>query len=202
MSLRPLDHGALGHYSVAVVTGTIAASLTANSTLFSVRWGNASNLMVVEEVVVMAQHVVAAAAVAQFDLEMIIARTFTASDTGGSAVALTTNNAKRRTNMGTSLVTDMRIATTGTLTPGTRTLDSNSFGRIQGQMQTTIGGRIFDLQPFPIWRAVPGIYPLVLAQDEGFLIRNPIVAPATATWVLMVGVRWAEVVSYGNAQLG
>jgi len=202
VSLRPVDHGALGQYAVTAVSGTILASLAASSPIFSCRWGNATNLMYIEEISVQAQHSVAAAALAQFDLQLLIARAFTASDTGGTAVTLSGNNAKRRTNMGASLVTNMQVANTGTMTAGTRTLDTSPIGRIQGQMKTTIGGMIFDVLPQPLFKAAPGVHPLIFAQDEGFIISNPIAAPATATWILAVTVRWAEIVSFGNAQLG
>lgn len=196
VTLRPPAFGALGAYSVAAVTGTIGASLAGDSTLFALRWGDATRLMHVRSLQVSGQHVVAAAAVAQYDLSLYVARSFTVADTGGTAITLTGSNQKRRTSHGSSLVSDMRIATTGTLTAGTRTLDALPIGRVQGQLQAAIGARIFDNAPVQLLALDPMQHPIILAANEGLVIRNPIAGPATATYVIMVQIDWMELAAY------
>ncbi len=41
-----------------------------------------------------------------------------------------------------------------------------------------------------------GMHPIVLAQNEGIVIRNRTVWPAAGTGILMVALDWAEVAAY------
>lgn len=184
-------------YSVAATTGSIAATLAANSTLFSFRWGSTTKLAVLDSILISAavDGVITTGVV--FDLAALYARSFSASDTLGTAITLTENNQKRRTSMATSGVTDARIAATATLTPGTRTLDAQAFGRVQGFTGTTVGTAVFGVGLVVLYGVAPGDdYPLVFAANEGFIIRNPLAGPATGTFVVNVVVNWAEVGLY------
>jgi hypothetical protein len=132
-----------------------------------------------------------------FDLEAIIARSFTVADSGGTPVTLTGSNNKRRASMGSSLFSDMRIATTAALTVGTRTPDAQAVGRVQGFTGTALGTKIFDANPVYMYRREdPNEHPIILAQNEGILIRNPLVGPATGSFTVLVEVGWMEVNLY------
>jgi len=210
VEIRPTDMGTLGSYVVVAASGTMAAGLAGAAPIFSVRWGDATRTMVVRRVGITAKNLTTAFAAGLTLFELILARAFTASDTAGAAVALTTNNAKRRTSFGTSLVTDMRISTTATLTAGTRTLDTVMAGAARGNVPATqvnypfVGKNVvvipgastvayvtdyFDL--FTLDTSTE--WPLVLVQNEGFIIRATV--PATGTWTFDVVVEWSEVVS-------
>lgn len=198
VNVRPPAFGALGYYQIAQVTGTIAASLAANAPLFSFRWGNATDLCLIQSVKVGGIQIATGTA-AEFDLALFVARSFTASDSGGTSILPTSNSNKMRTSMGTTLVTDMRIATTAGLTAGTRTLDTNPIARVQGALSSATA----DIQVFPGVSPTPlyvrdnlDHHPLVLAQNEGFVITNPIAGPASDTFILMVQVTWGEVAAY------
>lgn len=203
VSVRPLDHGTLGHYRLAQ-TIALPATLTTNSTFFSLRWGDATRFMVIQKLRLEWLQTLAATATPDSRWQMFIARSFTASDTAGTAIAVTGNNAKKRTNMGTSLVTDVRFGTAATgLTAGTRTLDANP----TMELQTNTVAALATAGPMATFRKelefdiADGIYPYVFAQNEGFIIRGPTTAIGTGTANLLIDLAWAEVASFDNAQL-
>lgn len=210
VEIRPTDVGVLGSYIIAVESGTMAAGLAAAAPIFSVRWGDATRTMVVRRIGLVAKNLTTAFTAGVTLFELIQARSFTASDTGGTAVTLTTNNAKRRTSFGTSLVTDMRIASTATLTAGTRTLDATASQLIRGFVPATsvnypFVGRgsanapgastiAYSLE----WSDLFGLdvsseWPLTFVTNEGFIIRATV--PATGTWTFGVLLEWSEVAS-------
>ncbi len=204
VEIRPPAIGALGVYNTIVVTGNIAATLAAGSTLVSFRWSDATRLAVVRYVRASAIVTATMTTGVLFDLDLVVARSFTVSDSGGTVfVPLGVNN-KMRTSMGSSLLTDLRVATTVPLTVGTRTLDANAMGRLQGftglpgPSSGAVGAPFFG-QAFStlIDRSLRvGAYPLVLAQNEGFIVRNPLIGPATGTFQIMLEIEWSEVPSY------
>ena len=194
---RPADVGALGSYSALVSTGTMAAGLAAAAPIFSVRWLDSSGkLMIVKRVSVAVTNAGTAFTAGVGFIDVAVARAFTASDTGGAAVTLTGNNCKRRTSFGTSLIagTEMRIATTGTLTAGTRTVDGNAVAGIRFSVSATAS--VVMLPMTLLWCPDTGAaeYPLILAQNEGVILRATV--PATGTWTGDVTVDWMEVASF------
>ena len=184
------DPGILGLYTIGVISGSIAATLAANSPLFSFRWGNTANLGIPDFISVGVSVNGVITTSVSMPLELIVARSFTASDPGGTTITLTGNNNKYRTSFATSLVTDARIATTGTLTAGTRTLDAQAEAMIPCVTGTAIG---VPLEMTTIYSRSQ-LFPIVLNQDEGFVIRNQSAGPATGTFQLHVQMRWFETV--------
>jgi hypothetical protein len=189
----PLDPLTLGYYAMAPDNGTtvMTAGLAANSPIFSFRWGNA-NLCLLRSIRLSFTTVTAFAS-GRMDFAAFFARGFTASDTAGTAITLTGNNGKKRTAFGTTLLTDMRISATATLTAGTRTLDAQPFGRLA--TNTTVAAT----SPFPpgtfLWeRDASDEYPMTFAQNEGFVIQATV--PATGTWFFSVQVEWMEIASF------
>jgi hypothetical protein len=202
---RPIDPvSALGHYHFASVTGTMAAALAAGGIFFAFRWGDASRLAVVYKIQVGFQALTAftAATLVDFGFDAHLGRTYTASHTGGTAVTLTGNNLKTRTSMGSTLATDIRIATTAALGGGTITLDANPFANSIGDPQrvnpaaATEEQRVND--PTLEWSpdVASGQAPIVLAQNEGIVLRNRAVWPAAGTGVFRCVFAWAEVDAY------
>lgn len=197
MTMRDIDYGSLGIYSLAATNGTtqMAAGLAANAAIFSLRWAQASNLLLIRRVTLsMAAGATAfTAGAAQFSL--IVARSFTVVDSGGTSILPSGNQNKlRTTGMGTTGVGDARISATAALTAGTRTLDALPIGaliggapNVAGQSIIPPGSLLFDQRP--------GEHPLLLAQNEGIVIQA--VVPATGTWFFGVKVDYAEVVSTG-----
>jgi hypothetical protein len=184
------DPGVLSILSIGVSTGNIAATLAANSPLFSFRWGNASNFCIPDLIQVGVTVSAAITASVATSLQLVIARSFSASDTGGTAVTLSSDNNVFRTSFATSLVTDSRIATTAALSAGTRTLDSQPLRLLPFVTGTAIG---MPLEMTTIYDR-RSIFPIVLDQNEGFIIRNGAAGPADGTFVVHVNFQWIETV--------
>jgi hypothetical protein len=102
------------------------------------------------------------------EIGMYFARGFTASDTGGTVISLAGNNQKRRTSLATSQINtngDMRFATGGVLTAGTRTPDP--FPVLATMAPLAVGP--------PVYEEFGGSLedePIVLAQNEGLVLQN------------------------------
>lgn len=204
-TLETSPKNALGQYRIGASSGLITgAGVIAAAPVFSARWGNATGkLCVITRL--SAYYVVTTAftAVQELGLEAVIARSFTASDSAGTAVTLTTNNAKMRVTQDTSAFTDVRIAAATLLTPGTRTLDASpidGFSGISHDPNAAAGTAQIIGQPWLgfDWMATPsnGEHPLMLKQDEGIVIRNTVAFPAAGAARLWVKMAWAEVDAY------
>lgn len=197
---RPVDHGALGAYTLGVFTGILPAALAANSEVFQFRWTDATRFAVIRKIRIAAcvtTTFFAAGVPVQIDL--VKATGWSAQGTGGTGVTPAAT-LKRRTSMGSSLVAagDIRIATTAALGAGTKTLEANSLSAIAapGPITASLNGQII-LPGTILWQAEvgDGEHPLVLVQNEGFVIRS-VAVPATGTWTASVTVDWAETTAY------
>jgi hypothetical protein len=193
---RPIDHGAFGHYRVAQ-TVALVVSQAAAGTLFSIRWGDATRFMVIYKFAMSCKQTAAATATIWPRFQLLIARSFTASDSAGTGLTISGNNMKKRTNMGSSLITDIRFATVAAgLTVGTRTLDSQPIMELSTEQTiTTPNQQLFSRQMDT--DAGDGGHPIVLAQNEGIIVRGPTTVFGVAgTADLMIDLAWAEVAAY------
>lgn len=193
---RPIEYGSFGHYRFATTVGLVV-SQAANGTLFSFRWGDATRLCVMNKIKLSLIQTAAATATIMPSFEVYIARGFNASDSAGTALTITGNSFKKRTSMGTTLVTDIRkSAVAAGLTVGTRTLDADPILQMPtNQTITTPNATIYTAE-LDIG-AGDGNHPYVLAQNEGWIVRGPTVAFGVAgTANLVVESSWAEVSSY------
>lgn len=185
------DPGILSLLSIGVSTGSIAATLATDSTLLSIRWGNTTRLMVPDIIQVgVSVNAVITTSVA-IPIGLFIARSFTASDSGGTAITLTGDNNVFRTAFDASLVTDARIAATAGLTTGTRTLDAQPFAVLPVVTGTAIG----VAREMTTMYIRSALFPIVLAQNEGLVLRNMAAGPATGTFLVHVQMRWLETVT-------
>jgi hypothetical protein len=128
------------------------------------------------------------------NLNLSIARGYTANGTGGTAATLTGNNNKLRTSMGSSLVGDLRTASAAALGAGTKTYDSQAVGLFTFGVPATAN---INLLPsvLDLYNEVnQGDQPIVLAQNEGLGLRATV--PATGVWQFSVEIEWSEVNTY------
>lgn len=194
---RPLDHGTLGAYRKSMLSGTMAGSLAANSEIYQFRWSDATRLCSIHSVYL--DGIVGGATVFTpgfVDIELVPARAFTADGTGGATGTTSGNNGKVRTSMGTSLITtasSIRCATTAALGIGTKVLDTDAIGQLALSFGATANvqyaGRV------ALFGEDPGNdHPLILATNEGFMIRATV--PALGTWQFGVTVDWTELAAY------
>lgn len=200
ITARPIEYGSLGMYRVGGASGTMAAALAALQEIFQWRWADATNLGLVYKVSIAAGLQAAAGAAVGQHFYMTICRAWSAAGSGGTRFTLTGNNAKLRTSMGSSLVNDAGISTTGALTAGTKTIDAThcgvvSFGIGTGAITTSPSTTLLPLS-FLFDSDGEGQHPIVCAQNEGFIVRNANAMPASMTWVFGVNVVWAEAAAF------
>lgn len=187
---KPIEHGTRGHYRL--LTGSnLVASQAANSWAFSLRWSDATRLMVVERMKVSVVQTAAATATLPNQLQAFIARSFTVSDSVGTAVTVAGNNQKQRTSFATSLVADCRItAVAAGLTAGTRTPDANPF------LDTLYVNTITNINTISYsdefsWAGTG--HPIVLAQNEGIVVQSIGAYGVAGSAFFTVALDWAEV---------
>lgn len=191
ITVRPLDIGALGSYSVQASSGTIAAGLAAASPVYAFRY-TAANQALIRAVHIAISCTTGFTAGLGF-VDLVAARSYTVSDGTGSTQTLYTqaNSNKRRTSFA-STTADIRISTTAAISGGTRTLDANALFGTRFVVPTTANFSVlpvYDLMTM-VWVSQ---WPLVLVQNEGFLIRATV--PATGVWVLDVVTEWSEIIT-------
>ena len=203
-SMRPLEHATGGHYHVGNNTGTLATtSVAGTGALWSLRWTHATKLCVVTEVYAeMIPLSVFTTPGREIGMAAWKAYGFTASDSGGNTVTLSDNN-KLRSSMPDTVIAsgDVRIATTVTLTTGTRTI-SQAFAAcigVAGDINSAAGtAQILGRIPVLHWKADvdKGEYPIVLEQNEGIIVTNTVAFQAAGSARATIRVAWAEVDSY------
>lgn len=193
-TLRPLDYGTLGSYRVSGLSGTMAAGLAANAEVFQFRWVDATRLCVVTSVLWDGLSGSATAFAAGFaKVDMVVARSWTADGSGGTTLTLAGNNQKMRSSMNTTLIGGSRIASTAALSAGTKTLDTQAVGQYSAAIGTATSTQW--MPQFDLFHADPGgESPLILSQNEGFVVRATV--PATGTWQFGVTVCWTELTAY------
>lgn len=195
VTAKPIPYGSLGSYKLAT-TVALVATQAANGTLFSFRWADATRLCLVQFVRLAINQTSAATATIMPSYQCFVARSFTASDSVGTAITLTGNNMKKRTSMGTTLVTDIRkSAVAAGLTVGTRTLDAEPFLELLTNSTITTPNATTYQETFDGTSAQD--HPIVLAQNEGIIVRGPtVVFGAAGTANLQVTIAWTEVTAY------
>jgi hypothetical protein len=210
---HPMD--VLGSYQIEAISGSMAAGLAAASPIFSCRWGDATKLMLLRRVALDARILGTAFAAGPTLFDFIMARSFTVADSAGTSILPVTNSQKRRTSFGTTLISDLRISSTATLTAGTRTLDGSAMMNLRGHVTATavaaplvsagqgagtaaiVGANVSTYTAIPMDLISPnfgGEWPIILAQNEGFIIRATV--PATGVWDFSVTMEWSEVTAY------
>lgn len=201
VEMRPPAFGSRGYYSVGGTSGAIAATLASGSTVFSMRWTDSTRLCVIRRLNAVGVVTSAITTGVRFDLQLFVARFFTASDTLQSSITPSSTENKLRTSMGSTLFAagDIRIANTAGITAGTRTLDTNPIGRLLGFSGTAAGTFIYGGiggYAMLLDRTNPNMYPLVLAQNEGIVVTTSAAGPATGTFALGFNVEWIETTAY------
>jgi len=188
VALKPFNPGALGQYKMALKSGLMAAGLGAGSPIAAFRYGGA-NIATVRRILFSAGVNTTGFALGAAQFDLYAARSFTASDSGGTAATLTGNNGKLRTAYATTGLADFRVSSTATLTAGTRTLDAQQLESMVRSMSVSTSQDIVNPET-EFFKALPGDQRLILATNEGFVIQATV--PATGTWNFTVGVEWDE----------
>lgn len=185
----------VGSYQLSAATGAIT-TLAAGGTIFSFRWApGTGQFCVIKRVSIGFNATTGFTAGQAMGFGMTVARSFTASDTVGTALTpILGNNQKNRTTQMTSMVTDARISAAVVLTAGTRTLDAQALGATQFYAPTTTTGTLLPTTNLVSYNLDD--YPLVLQNNEGFVITNQILMGAGGVGTAYINVEWFEANSF------
>lgn len=206
VSIRPLDYAfegrVLGHYRVAAPTGLVAGSgLTgqpAGSIIYSFQWTDTSAIAVLSRLSVgFALNTAGAAQI--YDVDCILARQYTTAASAGTRLlpAAPVGSNRVRKLMNPSLVSDLRIAAATRLTAGTATLDASPFGISPMNQNNNVSGEAqFSVDLYAL--NMTGQHPIIIRQNEGFLVRLVTAWPNGSAIVatFYVTTEWAEVTGY------
>jgi len=186
-TLRPFE--LTGYFAFGTQSGALTG-VAANGPVFSLRnaAGN-GELVLVRHIGLGFLTTTAFTTPQAVDYGLLFARSFTASDSGGTAVSITGNNAKVRTSLATPNSIDARIAAAAALTTGTRTIDTNALA----QLGAWSGGAGQGLVPVPnnLWDQYTGDQLIVLAPNEGLVITNLTAMGAAGVVRLYVNIEFA-----------
>ena len=189
-TLRPMQ--VLGWYSIGAQSGALTLAAAAGA-IFSLRNAGA-NLLIVRRVGVGFIATAAFTVAQRVDYGLIVARTFTASDTGGTPIAVTGNNGKHRTSHAAPTNIDCRIAIAAVLTAGTKTLDANHLSQTGAWVGAAGAG--LPISQNNLFSHDAGDFPLVLAPNEGFNIQNITLMGAGGVGIAYVNLEFAEVATF------
>jgi len=187
----------LGSYQFAGQTAGYTG-LTAGAILISFRWTDATKICAITRINVRVNTTTAAAAAGMIDRDVVIVRSFTAGDTGGTSITLTGNNNKMRTSNATTVVGSIMLLSSGALTAGTGTADANAIGLMgkQGGATEPVGLTLppEDLFAYNVGKNLP----IILAQNEGFRVRIPTAMPTSIVQRTLINVEWMELAAAGS----
>ncbi len=184
----PLD--LLGRYHVHEMTG-LMTGIAALGEIFQFRWTDADNLALIKFLRVSYSVVTGFTAAQELAFRADKVTAWSVVGSGGTAIVPGAANLKRRTSYPLSKVGDMRISTTGALTAGTKTFNTNPL--LAGVRKTMAAAATVQDSDFAAevnFDFEGG--PLILAQNEGLVVRNVIAMGAAGTIRGSVAVGWEE----------
>lgn len=192
-----------GAYRTAAVSGLLTGVAAATATLghlFALRWAPVETQklqrLVIQRLRARWQTVAGFTAAQEVGMDLIVARSYSAAHTGGTAVTLTGSNAKKVAVFPTSVVADMRIGDTGALTAGTHTFDAQPIARVA--FAELAAAATVPKGAMEIFLSTEDLaaHPIVLAPNEGLVLRNSILMGAGGTARLAVELDWLELERY------
>jgi hypothetical protein len=201
----PLPVGTGGAYRLSMSSGTMAASLGANSEIFQFRYVTAASRVCLIHGISISAAVLTLPAVSTTVLvgplafRATQARGWSVAGSGGTRATMTGDNQNLRTTHATSEVNDIGICTTAALTAGTKTLDAQDIGSVVGStgVLTAVGvqpqGIIIPKTNLMGDFAGSLAFPVVCANQEGIVVRVGPAFPATMTWAFTIDIAWSEV---------
>jgi hypothetical protein len=189
---------AIAHYRLCatsgVITGVAAGTATAGF-LFALR-APATNVMVMQRLKVKLWTIVQPTATLEVSLKAFRLTGYTVAVTGGTTIALTSPQFKKRTAYASTTIQAASIATTGALTAGTHTLDTNEFvseGTSEAAAAEATSPNLIELEYLG---NEAGEHGMIFTGNEGFIIRNEVLMSAAFTCRMSVAVDWFEVATY------
>lgn len=191
-SLHPME--SLGQYTLSEFTG-LTTGIAANGEVFQVRWTDATNLMVLRYLKIRWATVTGFTAAQECALSASKVSAWSADGSGGTTITPSVSNTTNRNSYPVSKIGSMRIATTGALTAGTKTIAANPFLTMMRKTMAaaaTVQDTDFEAE----FRSSEGnVSPIILAQNEGIVVRNVIAMGAAGTARLAITLYWEEILA-------
>ena len=181
---------------------TIAARTATAGYLLTMRWSSTAANCYIKYVGAKFTLTTAYGTAQETGCDLILARSYTASATGGTAIDVgstvaDTNNLDVGFNTSLFAANSCRVASTSAITAGTQTLDANPIGVLSG-WSAAIGDKVplatsgghdgFGV----LFSARQTGAPIKLAADEGIVVRNLILMGATGVGRWDFCVEWDE----------
>jgi hypothetical protein len=195
-----------GHYRTAAISG-LTTGLAANAPIFSFRNANSGYLRVLLQRLRMQMAIVTPFTTAQeITCAAYVARSFSSADTGGTNLTLTGVNATLNSISDIACSATARVSTTGALTVGARTVDTQPFLYLPGAQLFAASSTSTQAAPFveeyvlnsdqqfplnlqggALWQGV-GNY----NGPEGIVVQNGIAMGAAGTVRFAFEIEWIE----------
>jgi hypothetical protein len=178
--------------STGLLTGVAAGSASAGH-IFALRWSNASKLFGLRYFRATWNTIVGFTAAQEVGLDLFITRSYTVAHSGGTAVNVSGAGGfkKKATHSDSVLFAGTcQISTTGALTNGTHTIDAvaiaaNQYAELAAAATVAKGRFCLEFNAENRGR-------IILAQNEGFILRNQIAMGAGGTARVNIEMEWEE----------
>lgn len=178
-------------FGVGATTGTIAAALAANSTVFAMRLDPSSAVRAfIERIRLEFTTIVAFTTPVTAGRRLAVFRGSGAAASGGTAISASVpkHSTSNTSEFNSANGGDMRIATTGALTVTGITYEANAFRELS-LVHVGAAGGFRDV----VWEfSAHESQPIQLEPGQLIGIRNPVLMDAAGTWQLSVSVDWYE----------
>lgn len=176
----------------AIYAGFAAGTATAGH-IYALRWASSTHAMRISSIRVKRQIIVGFTAAQEVATALYRLTGYTASHTGGTAATLTSPNCKLDTSGSDTLLTQSMITSGSALTAGTHTLDAQPFAAdSRAELAAAATVQKNAVENMVEWHT-DRKRPLVLRQNQGFIVRNEILMGAGGTIRPIVEVDWEEV---------
>ena len=175
-----------GNYQVAGATGLLTIAAAA-SDIVSFRWADTTQDCVVWWIKWWWYLTVGFTAAQISDHALYKAKLFSASPSGGTSLLPAVGQNMMKTGQQNSLLTAFQISTTGALTTGTRTLETQP---LLTRGAWCVAATLKQLEE-PV--GTPLMEPLYLTANEGWVIQNITTMGAAGVQKFHVAVAWSEI---------
>ena len=182
-------------YCVAGITGTIAAALAANSSVFAMRLDPGSPLLAfIERIRLQYTTIVAYTTPVTANRRLAIYRGSGAAASGGTALATAAqkDSTSSPSECNSAQGGDIRISTTGALTVTGITYETQEFATMPLVHVGAAGAYSEVIFEF----ATTESSPIILQPGQLLAVRNPVAMDAAGTWQLAVRVDWHEAAAW------
>ena len=188
----PLDYGPGGIYQHCARSSTFLTGISGEHPIYSFRWPAAQMMAAIQRVRIMAWCTTTPFAAGVGMFAVYIARNFTLPDTGGTSAVFGDGSAKLRGTMN-SAEASIIFSNNSPLTPGTRVTEATPIDSRDVLLPTAAYG-LFSNQPLTLFEKLAGEHPLVLQNNEGFIVQASV--PGSGSWQFAITTEWAEIQVY------